>query len=270
MHVRESRKGVDMDRSAVTLVLVPGMWFGAWCFNELIGELAERGLTACAVDLASVGDDPSQLGDFYDDAAAVRSRLDEIDGPVVLVGHSYGGAVITEAAAGPHPSVEHLVYLAADMFDAGETQLNAHTSAASVGDLLNGLGVVGDPDGAAFVAAITFHENGTATLGADPAMQFLFHDGPEDLARSAAARMRPMNLAVADQPVRAAAWHDITTTYILCTEDRTGIDNLRRMALRASRTVELPTGHCPQWSRPALLADMLADIVLRCCATSDT
>src|SRR6185369_14343612 len=90
------------------VVLVHGAWHGAWCWGPAIAALAAAGVTALAVDLPGHGD-----------AAHVSSVLDSLDGPVVLAGHAYGGAVITEA--GSHPAVAHLVYLSGMALDDGES-----------------------------------------------------------------------------------------------------------------------------------------------------
>src|SRR4051794_8913459 len=99
-----------------TGVLVPGAWHGAWCWDEVVSRLGDEGIVGIALDNPSVARAPSSL---HDDAANVRGVLDALDGPVVLVGHSYGGAVVTEA--GVHPNVQHVVYLAAFAIDAGES-----------------------------------------------------------------------------------------------------------------------------------------------------
>ena len=98
-----------------TVVLVHGAWHGAWCWDEVVSRLSGDGLAVVAVDLPSV----ASGGDLYDDARAVRAGLDDTPGDKVVVGHSYGGVVITEAAAGAE-GVRHLVYLTAFMLDEGE------------------------------------------------------------------------------------------------------------------------------------------------------
>ena len=72
-----------------TVVLVHGAWHGAWCFDRVLPLVRDDGVSACAVDLPGAG--------FDSDLAQVRATLDEIDGEVVLLGHSYGGAVVTDA-----------------------------------------------------------------------------------------------------------------------------------------------------------------------------
>ena len=93
-----------------TIVLTHGAFHGSWCFEALVTELDARGVKTALVDLP--------LTDLTEDAAAVTAVLDGLDGPVILLGHSYGGAVVT--VAGNHSSVERLVYLTALGPDAGE------------------------------------------------------------------------------------------------------------------------------------------------------
>lgn len=98
----------------VSVVLVHGGFLGPWSWADVVTGLDRFGIATVVPDLPSMGDPgEAPLGDFYADAGEVRRVLDSLSGPVLLCGHSYGGAVITEAAAGPHPSVAHLVYLAA-------------------------------------------------------------------------------------------------------------------------------------------------------------
>src|SRR5258708_3580260 len=94
-----------------TVVLVHGAWHGAWCFERVMPLLADAEVPAIAVDLPGHGADEGPFTDLHGDAARVLAVLNEIEGGVVLLGHSYGGAVITEA--GVHPAVTHLVYLCA-------------------------------------------------------------------------------------------------------------------------------------------------------------
>jgi pimeloyl-ACP methyl ester carboxylesterase len=86
-----------------SVVLVHGGMLGPWTWSDVATLLEQQGLSVHVPDLPSVGDNPEEtpLGDFYADAAEVRRVLDGLRSPVLLCGHSYGGAVITEAAGGP-------------------------------------------------------------------------------------------------------------------------------------------------------------------------
>ena len=92
-------------------LLVHGGFNGGWVWDQWLTERLEKaGHEVRVVDqLPSAGTDPASLGDLTTDANHVRQVLDTIDEPVVLVGHSYGGMVITELA--DHPKVRHSVYL---------------------------------------------------------------------------------------------------------------------------------------------------------------
>jgi pimeloyl-ACP methyl ester carboxylesterase len=97
-----------------TIVLVHGAWADASSWSGVIERLQDDGYTVRAI--------PNPLRSLTGDAASVRAFLDTLTGPIVLVGHSYGGAVITNAATG-HPNVEALVYINAFAPDEGENAL---------------------------------------------------------------------------------------------------------------------------------------------------
>ena len=97
-----------------TIVLVHGAWADSSGWNESIEKLQKKGYTALAV--------ATPLRSLHGDAAYLRSVLASLSGPIVLVGHSYGGAVLTNAATG-NPNVKALVYIAAFAPDKGETQI---------------------------------------------------------------------------------------------------------------------------------------------------
>ena len=103
-------------------------WGVAWRVGMGTGAplLTSTGVECLALDPPGHGEDGQPLGDLYSDATRVRATLDQLKGDVVLVGHSYGGAVITEA--GLHPPVEHLVYIVAFALDAGESCVSAATA----------------------------------------------------------------------------------------------------------------------------------------------
>jgi pimeloyl-ACP methyl ester carboxylesterase len=86
---------VDHEDRDVTLLLIPGAWHGAWLWEKVEPLLTARGWQVQTIDLPSSTANPGpRHADFYDDAAAVRDRISSIDGPVVVVAHSYGGQVL--------------------------------------------------------------------------------------------------------------------------------------------------------------------------------
>ena len=113
------------------IVLVHGAWHGAWAWQRVVPLLTSAGVECVALDLPGHGEDGGPFGDLHSDAARVRETLDEFGGDVVLVGHSYGGAVITEARL--HPAVQHLVYVAAFALEAGESCVSAASAEVEAG-----------------------------------------------------------------------------------------------------------------------------------------
>lgn len=230
---------------AATVVLVHGAWHGAWCWDRVADALRADGIPVVAVDLPGHGQSEAPLGDLTVDAAALRGVLDGLDDAVVC-GHSYGGAVISEGAAG-HPAVRQLVYVAAIVLDVGESCVASVTAVepADASPLTNGMRVGDD---------------GTVTLDPEAATEALYHDcSPEDVAR-ALSLLSAQRMESLLTPATRAAWRDIPTTYALCTDDRAIPAGLQRsFAARAGDLVEWPTSHSPFFSRPELVTALLAD-----------
>ena len=210
------------------VLLVHGAWHGAWCWDAVLALLPD----AKAIDLPSVW----AAGDFDADVAAVRAALDDMEPGTVLCGHSYGGAVISEA--GTHPNVGHLVFLTAFALDTGETTI-AHGAPAAPDTNLNaalridGAEVSVDPDGArdAFYGDC-----------ADP---------PVD-------RLRPMSMAAFGTGITEPAWKTVPSTYVVCTEDRAiQPDTQRFFATRCTFRVEIDASHSPMLSMPDRVAEIL-------------
>jgi pimeloyl-ACP methyl ester carboxylesterase len=233
--------------STATVVLVHGAWHDARCFERLVAALEARGVPAIAVDRPGHGASPEPLGDVESDAAAVRRALATIDGPVVLVGHSYGGAVITEA--GDAPNVTHLVYLSAFVLDAGETVNHQE----GVGEH--------EPSDLFTPGAIEFRDDGTTMIDLEIAPRAFYHDCDDATVREAVAQLQPQATATLTGKVTHAPWKTTPSTYIVCADDRAIVPSLQRwMAQRCRDVVELPASHSPFLSMPDRLADVLAGI----------
>ena len=216
---------------------------GAWWWHRMVGPLAALGFDTRAVELPSCVAPPvppaQTLGDMRADADAVRAELDREDGPVVLVGHSYGGMVMTDAAAG-HENVGHLVYVTSVMPDPGET----------MADLGGEPGPWMDPR----------PDDGTMGIRAELMPDAFMQDCDEEAVAGALERLTRQPLSVFGQAPRAIAWREKPSTYVVCGQDRaTPPGAQRRHAKRAGRVVEVPTGHHPMLSHPGLLAQMISD-----------
>jgi pimeloyl-ACP methyl ester carboxylesterase len=233
-----------------TAVLVHGAWHGAWCFDPVIPLLAARGVAAIAVDLPGHGNDPGPFTDLHGDAARVTAVLDGIEGDTVLLGHSYGGAVVTEA--GVHPSVRHIVYLCALALDAGET-----CNRAAV-DQTKGLSYEGRPK---LGAAIKPLGDGTALIEPELAGQCLYNGVDEHTVSWALAHLCPQPLENLSQEPKAVAWREKPCTYVVCSDDMAIHPGLQRiLAKRCTHSVEWQTSHSPFASHPELVANLVAGL----------
>lgn len=216
------------------VVLVHGAWHGAWCWAQVVESLDSLGLSSEAVELPLTG--------LANDAATARAAIEAAGSGVVVVGHSYGGMVISEAASGLS-NVGRLVYLAAFMTDEGEDELSimaGHDSPL--------LGAIVEVDGGA---------------GIDPARAhaLLFGDSSAEVVARIVPLLRPMRGGV-EGLNGAPAWKSIRSTYVVCTADGAlPVAAQRAMATRAEVVVEWPTDHSPFLTRPGELAALIASYV---------
>lgn len=237
----------DDGGDAPLMVLVHGAWHGSWCWQPVVERLSARGVEVHTIDLPSRG---NPAGDLHGDARAVRSLVESLERPVVLVGHSYGGAVISEASAGLS-NIQRLVYLAALVLDEGETAYSASPQDP-------------DPDRASdseVPQVMELGEDGTARCRPEMAVELFYHDCERAEAERAVSLLVSQPLATLTQAADGAGWKDAPSTYILCQDDRI-LDpaTQRHLAARCSNAVELPTSHSPFFAAP----DALTDILLGC------
>jgi len=227
-----------------TVLFSPGAFItdANWWWSKVSALLAERDIASLGVDYPSVGP-KAPLGDLYDDSAAVRKAVDAAEpGPVILVGHSYGGMVITDA--GVHPRVSHLVYMSAFVPDG--------TSAAEAEFM--------KPED---MAAFEIHEDGTAGEGGTK-VPILKRLPDQSLVEPALQRLALQSAVAAVQVPHHFAWRDKPSTFFVLTEDDDiAVGNQRRHAKRTGSVVEIPTNHYAHLERPDLVAAALADIAAR-------
>jgi pimeloyl-ACP methyl ester carboxylesterase len=229
-----------------TLVLVHGGFHGAWCWERVGFQLERCGVPFVAVELPSSGAHAVPPGDLHTDAQAVTEAVETVEGPVVLVGHSYGGAVITEA--GTHEKVRHLVYIAAMQLDEGASCITAAPGVdAPVTDLADALRPGPDPT--------------TVTLDPAVAGPAFYFDCDADTAEWALSKLVPQPLETMTQSPDRIAWRQRESTYAVCTGDRVVHPMVQRaLAARAPHVVEWDTGHFPLLSRPDLVTELLTAV----------
>jgi pimeloyl-ACP methyl ester carboxylesterase len=162
----------------------------------------------------------------------------------VLVVHSYGGIVASEAAAGLD-TVRQLVLISSYLPEIGES-----------------LSSFGDSSPAPFLDVDA--AQGTFGVHPDALVETFLHDCPPGIGETALSRLARQSVSVTQQPVRASAWQQLPTTYLVCTEDRgTPVGAQREFARRASEVVELSSGHHPFLSQPAAVADLILSLSAR-------
>ena len=219
------------------IVLVHGAWADGSGWKGVYDILVKDGYHV------SIVQEPETS--FKDDVAATKRVLAQQDGPCILVGHSYGGAVITEA--GTDPSVAGLVYIAAHMPDAGENE--ADDGKLFPSDLSKSGAIKKTPDGFTYLDPAQFHEYFAADL---PAEQAAF------MARSQVLNLADNFKAV----ITTTAWKSKPSWMLVAGADRTINPELEKWyATRAkSHTVEVPgASHAVYASRPKEVAALIEE-----------
>ena len=241
------------DATSPTIVLVHGAYAESASWNGVIADLQRRGYTTIAA--------ANQLRGLQHDAANVRSVLESVSGPIVLVGHSYGGSVMSEAAEGV-AGVSALVYVASFLLDVGESTDDLVTKfpGAQLGSAAEPVpfpGPGGDTDTEFYIRQDRFHELFAADVAPDEAAVL-------------AATQRPIAGAALTEAATKAAWKTIPSWTLIATQDLAiPADAARFMADRAgSTTVEIDASHAVTVSQPGVVADLI-DTAARATARGD-
>lgn len=233
-----ARKGaVAADRprtKAGNIVFVHGLFADGSCWLDVIARLQPRGLKMTSVQ--------NPLTSLPDSVAAAARVLQRQDGPTVLVGHSFGGMLVTEA--GMHPNVAALVYIAARAPDAGEDfgALAATFPRPPASD-----GIVFDGDEGRLTEAAFLRD--------------FAGDLPESRARLLHAVQQPFHRTLLAGRTEHAAWRSKPSWYAVSTQDRTINPDLQRFLARrmGAKTIELEASHLSLVSRPDEVAQLILE-----------
>ena len=225
-----------MSSNDTTVVLVHGAWADGSSWAKVIAPLAASGVKTVAA--------PLPLTSFHDDVAALERTLERVDGPVILAGHAYAGAVI---GATRSEKVKALVYVAALAPDEGETVADVfyrgkpHPQAPKLAPDAHGLIYLPE---AAFAAA--FAQNAST----------------QELAVLAAVQ-RPISPACITVAMERPLWKDRPSWFLIAEQDRMIVeDNHRFMAERMkARTRSHPVDHSPLVTAPATVVDIIREAI---------
>ncbi|MEM1163461.1 MAG: alpha/beta hydrolase [Pseudomonadota bacterium] len=225
------------EKSDVSVVLVHGAFSDGSAWHKVIPILQEAGVSVSAAQLP--------LASLESDAAVVRRLLDLQEGPVVLVGHSYGGSVITEASA--HDKVDTLVYVAGFALDAGQS-----LTEMTKGHPPSPWKAAAIPDAAGFVR-----------LSADGIATYFAPDLPAEEAALIAATQGPVHYKINDQAPTVAAWSMRPTFYVLTENDQIIPPKLQGFfAKRMGASVtEVQASHVAMLSQPDVVAEVILNAV---------
>ncbi|MGN8055163.1 alpha/beta hydrolase [Pedobacter sp. 22163] len=217
------------------VVLVHGAFADGSGWSAVYAILTKKGYKVTVVQ--------NPMTSLEDDAATTKLALDKQDGPTILVGHSYGGAVITQA--GDHPKVAALVYVAAFQPDKGETVLQWVMTAppAPESGILNP-----DEKGMVYYDLAKFH----AGFGADI---------PKAQAEFMAASQGAFNVKGFVTPLTSAAWKTKPTYAVVSTEDKTLVPSIQKAMYKRSNTkvTEVKGSHAVFISQPEQVAKVITD-----------
>ena len=229
--------------------LVHGAWMGAWCWDGVAAGLRADGATVATVELPAHGSDQTPLPAATLDAyvATVRAAVAAAPQPVILVGHSMGGMVVTGVAELDGPKLAKVIYLGAylpqdgqSLFDLASTDATSHLGPALQVDQTDGL----------------------AKLPVEDLQDIFIADGTPDEVASVVTHYRDEPLAPFLTPIHttAAGWGAVPKAYIY-TQDDNAISLARQQAMTAgvtlSATATIPTSHAPFLSNPALVVSTL-------------
>ncbi|MFJ9963531.1 alpha/beta fold hydrolase [Streptomyces avermitilis] len=223
-----------------TIVLVHGAFADASSWNGVVERLERRGYTVIAP--------ANPLRGLDSDSTYIASVLDSIKGPIVLAGHSYGGAVISTAAAG-NPRVKSLVYVSALMPDVGESGM---TLAARFPSEL-GTATKSVPYRAGGVSGTDLY------VKPDRLHQVFAADLPESTTRLMAVTQRPVATTAFSEQAKVAAWKHIPSWFLVAKQDKSiNPDQERFEAKRAgSHTVEINSSHVAMIAHPEAVSDLV-------------
>jgi len=222
------------EQQNITAVLVHAAWADGSSWNKVTAQLQQRGFQVVAAQIP--------LTSLSDDVEALRRVLRAQDGPVVLAGHSYGGAVITAAGTGD-AKVKALVYVAAIVPDEGET----------VGQ------VFGREPPHPKAPQLQPDQDGFFWLKVDAFRDAVAPDASREETALMAANQKPIAVKCLGEPMTKPAWKEKPSWFLIAENDRMVSPETQRFTAERinAKVVSLPVDHAPLASRASAVADLI-------------
>lgn len=235
-----------------TFILIHGSWHSSWNWHKVIPFLEKAGHRAIAIDLPGMGRDktPIQNVRMESTVAKICQLVDEIEGKVILVGHSKNGIMISQVAEYRPQKIEKLIYLAAYLIPNGKTQ--REYSVRDTGGWLK--------------PYVTQHaETNSHTLQPEIYKEGLYHDCDDDITEMA-------KFILSDEPVESGItplyltdenFNSVPRYYIECTEDRAVTPFIQRVMYTETlceKVYTMATSHSPFFSKPKELTQIFCEI----------
>lgn len=237
-----------------TFILVHGAWLGGWCWEKLRPLLEAEGHTVIAPDMPGHGADrlPIEDQNLEKYARTVEALVAPLNGPVILVGHSFGGMITSQAACYIPDKIKKLVYISAFLPRDGQSCVGI---TKSIQPTFREKLVASGHD---FILSA---DGKTSMVAPDSCADFVYHDIPRDLALMIAKRLVPEANAAQNQAiVLNDKFNDIPKAYVRCVIDQVIDVRLQDKMVAETYCGEvytLETGHCPFESAPRSLAHIL-------------
>jgi len=242
----------EVRKERTHFVLVHGAWHGAWCWNKVVPLLREHGHQVTAVDLPGRWSKPSEMTSIKaeDYAWVVEQVVRNSDRPVVLVGHSLGGATVSMAAENCSTHIRRSVYLSAFMVLNGDS-----------------VGSISSKDQGTQIPRAVVRDATTNTSTVNPAFarEVFYGDCSDEDIRIALQLLSPEPSVMNRHQLRLSPqkYGKVDRAYIECTLDRAvSIETQRAMqaASPCNRVITLETSHSPFLSKPVEVANALLDL----------
>ena len=246
-----------MNRSGtpITYVMVHSAWLGGWAWGHVASLLEKRGHSVVALDLPGHGKDktPAPQVTFESYVKAVTDVLDTQRDPVILVGHSFGGVVISQAAENRPEKVKSLVYLCAFLLPTGGSFMKA-TEGVKGSMVLDNLVMAKDKT--------------SVTIKEEVMHEAFAHDVPDDAFAQARPMIVPEPTAPLGTPISITQekWGRIPRYYVECLADKAippAVQKAMYTAIPVQKVFSMNTSHTPNFSAPQELAEHLMAVAAR-------